>query len=212
MLIRNFYLKDIKEYEDATGNSILSFFDKVTFSNIIELIMLGNKCSETQACNILDDYMAEKEENTMVSAMLEIKEKLLGIGDNDDNTIDEKDKIDISKYNTLTDVYSEFGMELMSVGLSYSEFWSMSTKEMYRVFNSICIKMQNDTNRELNNFYILAAMVGASVWGKLQKEPPKVDIAKKKVDENSDVDPEVLMANAYAKSLVSIHNKRVRKE
>ena len=88
---------------------------------------------------------------------------MIGIGDNNDNDVDDNDKIDITSYNSLTDLYTQFGMELMSVGLSYSEFWDMNTKEMYRVFNSICIKIQNETNRELSNYHTIAEMVGGAV-------------------------------------------------
>ena len=47
MLVRNFNLKDIKEYEDSTGANILSFFDNISFTNLIELVKLGNgKCDD----------------------------------------------------------------------------------------------------------------------------------------------------------------------
>ena len=66
-------------------------------------------------------------------------------------------------------------MQMMQVGLSYSEFWGMNTKEMYRVFDSLTLKMCNDTNRQLQNSYNLAALVGSAVWGKLPKQVPQVD-------------------------------------
>ena len=200
MLIKHFYLKDIKKYEDETGNNILNFFNDIRFSYIIDLVRLGNNyCSEEQACNILDEYL-ENESNSIVSAMLEIKESLIGIGDNNDNDVDDNDKIDITSYNSLTDLYTQFGMELMSVGLSYSEFWSMNTKEMYSVFNSICVKMQNETNRELSNYHTLAAMIGGAVWGKLQKEPPKVNLTQNQEEDNS-----LLIVNELSKI---INNKK----
>lgn len=209
MLIKHFYLKDIKKYEDETGNNILNFFNDIKFSYIIDLVRLGNNyCSEEQACNILDEYL-ENESNSIVSAMLEIKESLIGIGDNNDNDVDDNDKIDITSYNSLTDLYTQFGMELMSVGLSYSEFWDMNTKEMYRVFNSICIKIQNETNRELSNYHTLAAMVGGAVWGKLQKDAPKVDM--RPVNNNKDVDDDIAILNAKLKSFAAAHNKSIEK-
>lgn len=209
MLIKHFYLKDIKKYEDETGNNILNFFNDIRFSYIIDLVRLGNNyCSEEQACNILDEYL-ENESNSIVSAMLEIKESLIGIGDNNDNDVDDNDKIDITSYNSLTDLYTQFGMELMSVGLSYSEFWDMNTKEMYRVFNSICIKIQNETNRELSNYHTLAAMVGGAVWGKLQKDAPKVDM--RPINKDKDVDDDIAILNAKLKSFAAAHNKSIEK-
>ena len=210
MLVKNFYLKDIKQYEDETGNNILSFFNDIKFYNMIDLIRLGNNnCSEEQASNILEKYLVEDDNNSIVSAMLEIKEALLGLGDNNDNDVPDEDKIDITSYNSLTDLYNQFNMQLMSVGLSYSEFWAMNTKEMYRVFNSICIKIQNETNRELSNYHTLAAMVGGAVWGKLQKDAPKVSMTP--VNNNKDVDDDVAILNAKLKSLVNTHNKSIKK-
>ena len=209
MLVKNFYLKDIKKYEDETGKNILSFFDDIKFSNMIDLIRLGNgNCSEEQACDMLDKYLAN-ESNSIVSAMLDIKECLLGIGDNNNNDVPDEDKIDITSYNSLTDLYTHFNMQLMSVGLSYSEFWAMNTKEMYSVFNSICIKIQNETNRELSNYHTLAAMIGGAVWGKLQKDAPKVNMMP--INRDKDVDDDVAIINAKLKSLVNIHNKSIKK-
>ena len=210
MLVKNFYLKDIKKYEDETGNNILSFFNDIKFSNMIDLIRLGNNnCSEEQASEILEDYLAQ-DNNTIISVMLEIKENLIGIGDNNDNDVDDEDKIDITNYSSLTELYMHFNMQLMSVGLSYSEFWAMNTKEMYRVFNSICIKIQNETNRELSNYHTLAAMVGGAVWGKLQKDAPKVNMTP--VNTNKDVDDDVAILNAKLKSFAAAHNKSIKEK
>lgn len=195
MIVRSFNLSDIKRYETDTGNNIISFFDDIKFSNILDLISLGNgNCGVEQASKILDEYL--KTGKTYIDAVLEIKEALIGTGSNDENDeIPENDKIDITKYESLTDLYITFSMQLLSVGLSYQEFWSMTTKEMYKVFNSIAIKMQNETNRELNNYHTLAAMIGGAVWGKLQKEPPRVNIVKDNSEvEDMDVEDAILVA------------------
>ena len=188
-LVRKFYLKDIKEYEDETGNSILKFFNDIKISSFIEFIKLGNNnCEDDIAYRILDDYLSI-EGNTILTAILEIKEKLLGISQtSDDELVDNSDIIDITKFESLTDLYTHFSMQLMSVGLSYSEFWSMNTSEMYSVFNSICIKMQNETNRELSNYHTLAAMIGGAVWGKLQKDAPRVDFTKNNIEEDNSLE------------------------
>lgn len=188
-LVRKFYLKDIKEYEDETGNSILKFFNDIKISNLIELIKLGNNnCEDDVAYRILDYYLSI-EGNTILTAILEIKEKLLGTSEtSDDELVDNNDMIDITKFESLTDLYTHFSMQLMSVGLSYSEFWAMNTSEMYSVFNSICIKMQNETNRELSNYHTLAAMIGGAVWGKLQKDAPRVDFTKNDIEEDNSLE------------------------
>lgn len=211
MLIRCFNLSDIKKYEYTTGNSILSYFNDLKFDNILDLVSLGNNnCGKEAASEILDNYL--KSGKSYMDAVLEIKEALIGKGANNEDDVDEADKVDISKYESLTDLYIYFSMQLLSVGLSYQEFWSMNTKEMYKVFNSIVIKMQNETNRELNNYHTLAAMIGGAVWGKLQKEPPRVQMVK---DENTDVedmDVEDAIMIAKLKSLAINHNKRAEKK
>lgn len=200
MLVRNFNLKDIKEYEDNTGANILNFFNDISFTNLIELVKLGNgKCDDELAYEILDNYLKE-DGNTLLSGLLEIKEKLLGYGSNNEIDENSEDTVDITKYNSLTELYMHFSMQLMSVGLSYSEFWSMNTEEMYSVFNSICVKMQNETNRELSNYHTLAAMIGGAVWGKLQKEPPKVNLTQNQEEDNS-----LLIVNELSKI---INNKK----
>ena len=78
MLVRNFNLKDIKEYEDSTGANILKFFNDISFTNLIEIVKLGNgKCDDELACKIIDNYLSIPD-NTLLSGILEIKEKLLG--------------------------------------------------------------------------------------------------------------------------------------
>lgn len=210
-IVKNYNLIDIKRYEDETGNNILSFFSDIKFNSLIDLVKLGNgNCSEQRASQILDEYLSS--DKTLLDAILEIKEVLLGIGDNDSDETDDSEKMDITKYNSLTDLYIEFSMQLMSVGLAYNEFWSMNTKEMYKVFNSICIKLQNETNRELSNYHTLAAMVGGAVWGKLSKEPPRVDMTNKNNEvDTTELDTEDMMMVAKLKSLTVNHNKEVMK-
>jgi hypothetical protein len=83
----------------------------------------------------------------------------------------------------------------------------MNTKEMYKVFNSIAIKMQNETNRELNNYHTLAAMIGGAVWGKLQKEPPRVQMVKDKNTDVEDMDVDDAILVAKLKSLAGRNKK-----
>ena len=206
MLVRSFNLLDIKNYEYTTGNNILSYFNDIKFDNMLDLISLGNNnCGDEAASEILDNYL--KSGKSYVDAVLEIKEALIGKGANDEDDVDEEDKIDISKYESLTDLYIYFSMQLLSVGLSYQEFWSMNTKEMYKVFNSIAIKMQNETNRELNNYHTLAAMIGGAVWGKLQKEPPRVQMVKDKNTDVEDMDVDDAILVAKLKSLAGRNKK-----
>ena len=194
---------DIKKYEQDSGNNILSFFYNISIDNILDLISLGNGCcSKERASEILDGYL--ENDGTLLDAFIEIKYCLIGVGDNDDED-DNTDKIDITEYDSLTDLYIRYSMELMSVGLGYTEFWDMTTKEMYKVFNSIIVKLQNETNRELSNYHTLAAMVGGAVWGKLDKEPPKVDFG----NINKDLDDKDAIMVAKLQDMAKRHNEKV---
>lgn len=209
MLVRSFNLSDIKKYEESTGNNILQFFSNINIANLLDLVSLGNGyCSVERAAEILDRYFESG--GTIFDAMIEIKNALIGTGDNSkEDDSDNDSKIDISKYESLTDLYINFSMQLMSVGLSYQEFWSMNTKEMYKVFNSIAVKIQNDTNRELSNYHTLAAMVGGAVWGKLQKDPPRISIANKEADGDVEgLSTEEAVMLAKLKSFAASHNKK----
>lgn len=106
--------------------------------------------------------------------------------------------IEVSKYKCATDIFMEIGMNLTSVGMSFSEFWSMNTIEMHKMFKSIITRIKNDTDRELAIGHTMAAMIGQAVWGKLDKEPPKMNIEQyDEDDEDSDMDFET-MKNLHA--------------
>lgn len=174
MLVKRFNLKDIKEYEQDTGISVIELFNDVTDDyNIVELVKLGNvNYDDTKASSAIDEYLDSGK--SYGDAYNEIRECLMG-----KVSLSESDKIDIDKYSSLTEVYTDIGMNLMSVGVSYSEFWGMTTSDMYSVSDSIKIKIQSDMQVQLNMAHVAASMVGAAVWGKLDKEPPKIDLTDK---------------------------------
>lgn len=198
-LIMGYKIKDIKEYEFKTGKNILKMFEQMRFSDALDLISLGNGgCGIEKAADILDNYLKE---HTYIEAIIEIRNALIG----DSGETDGHDKMDITKFNSLTDLYIHFNMQLMSIGLDYNAFWSMTTKEMYKVFDSIKIKMQNDINRDLQNYHTLAAMVGTAVWGKLDKKAPQVNLTDNKYSgdvEGMDPDDAIMVAK-----LKSIFNR-----
>lgn len=171
MLLRCYKLSDIREYEETSRESILDKLRSMRICDILDLISLGNGgCGEYEAGLILDNYL---EDHSLTDVVNEIKSALLG----DTSNVRNDDTIDVSEYDTLTDLYIRYSMELMSVGLGYSDIWGMNTKEIYKVFNSIIVKMENETNRELSNYHTLAAMVGQAVWGKLKRDAPKVKLS-----------------------------------
>jgi len=182
-LAKQYKLTDIKEYEIENNVNIIKFFDECWNDiNLIELIKIGNKnCSDEQASVILDMYL--KEGNTVIDAYMEIKNCLLGDKKDDESV----EYLDVTKYSSITDLYNEMCMQIMALGVGYSEFWGMNTKDIYRVFDSIVIKINADTNRKLQIAHMQAAMIGAAAWGQLSKEPPHVELGYAKEKERDTV-------------------------
>ena len=60
MLVTKYYLSDIRDYEDETGKSVLGLFQEISVSNLITLVMLGNRSvTEKQASTLIDVYLQE---------------------------------------------------------------------------------------------------------------------------------------------------------
>lgn len=190
MLVKNYKLDDIRKYEEETGNNILSYFNEIKFTGLIDLVRLGNNnCSEEEASDIIDAYFSRG--FTYVDAMIEIKEKLLGKGANKSGDEEDSSLMDITGYGSLTQLYETYAWQLMSVGFpSYSEFWDLSTYSLYRVFSSIMIKRENDINQSLSLAHSEAGMIGAAVWGKLKGKPPQVKMAKPVGEQYDNMDEE----------------------
>lgn len=204
--IRSFRLQDIKNYEADTGDSILDYLKELNINSLLKLIKLNRKLDSLEdAGDILDTWLKDC---SIIDIFEDMQDELLGSnpdkdGDNSEDG-DEDDGVQLSKFNTLTDLYIYYCMQLTSIGLSYSDFWMMNTSELFKVFNSIVIKLNNETNRELNNYYTLAALVGSAVWGKLPKEPPQVKIDKQDTSKASNFDT----LTAKLNSLAAIHKNK----
>ena len=113
---------------------------------------------------------------------LELRNVLLGYTVNKCD-IDEEEKEDntgtfedVKQYRFLSDFYMHLCMQLMSLGMSYSEFWSLTTYDMYKAFEAIQQKMVYDYNRHMQGYHMLAGLIGGGVWGKLPKEAPQINM------------------------------------
>jgi len=177
MLVKRFYVKDIKTFEEDSDISIIKLFESYSISNLISLVSLGNgNCSEEHASELIDTYLLN---NDLIDAYSIVKICLLG---NTEQEAENRDTVPANKYNNMTDIYSEMCMQLMSMGVTYSEFWSMTTKDIYKVFDSITTKVIQDTNKQLMIAHEQARMTGLAVWGNLEKDAPKVGAANKEND------------------------------
>jgi len=183
MLVNKCYLKDIKEYEESHDVNILTLFEKITFSNLIQILSVFYKnVPEDELYNIVDNYLMEG--HSLEELIVEIRNNLLGYDvERAEQRIDEDETNaiagsydDIRSYRYLSDFYMHLCMQMLSLGMSYSEFWSLTTKEMYQAFDAIKQKMVLDYNRQMQGYHTLAGLIGGGVWGKLPKEAPQIDL------------------------------------
>ena len=192
MIINKCYLKDIRDYEDKTGKNILSLFENYSISNLLEIMQaMKPELTEDDCIAIIDNHFSNG--GSIDEIFLELRNVLVGyeiIGDGTKDS-DEKQPVEnIENYKTLTDFYIHLSMQLMALGISYSEFWSLTTKEMYQVFNAIQQKSILEFNKQMQGYHILAGLIGGGVWGKLPKEAPHIDI-------NELRDPEEIINTPY---------------
>lgn len=176
-LVKSFNLKDIREYEYTNDRNVLDLFKSFKICNLLELIIIGNNmCSEDDAINKLDTYLENG--GSVLDAFLDIKEELTGKRKNEDSDTENSELIDISKYESLTELYDEYCAMLMKENFGYSEFWDLSTRNLFRIFETLSIKRQNEINQSLSLAHAQAAMFGQAMAGKLKRKPPQVKLTE----------------------------------
>ena len=176
-LVNRFYIRDIREYEQENNVNIIKYFEDVfDIYNLIELIKLGNKTGTLEAVNLLYDYLKEGE-NDLETAYIEIRDTLLG------KPVEQGDEGNLQavEFNSLTDLFNELCKQAMSIGLTYSEFWSMDTKEMYQVVEGIQERKIDQYNEKMADMHTMTCMIGAMLCGKLDKNPPQIDNPNKTI-------------------------------
>lgn len=172
MLVEKYYVKEIREYEEMTGISVISILKGQDFDGLVDLIRLGlpSKPTKDKCYDLLDSYLLQGHD--LIDVFEEVRQCLFG----DPVDEDEEEGINLNEFEYLTDAYNKMCFDIMSVGISYNEFWNFSTRDMYDAFNACTQKIENDINRQLSLAYNSAALIGASVWGKLPKKIPQVDL------------------------------------
>ena len=205
MLVSSFKLIDIRNYETNNNISLFDYFSNLSIHVTIDLVALSLNLSTEEASEILDNYLYY---HPYLEVVQEIRECILGNKGGEGNQDTNSTKLDTSEFKTVTDLYIYYCMQLMSVGMSYGDFWSMNTKELFRVFNAILLKVENEANRQLNAYHTLAALVGSAVWGKLPKDVPKVEITEqgKKTREDEEIELLAIKLKAFANR----HNQKIK--
>lgn len=175
------YIKRIKEYEHTNNKNILELFSSISINNLLELFNAFYNWDEEKSCEFLDNSFEKG--IGLYEIYIELKNALLGYKDINNEScreVDEEDeeREDLTQYKYLSDWYLKVGTQLMSMGLTYTEFWNLSTAEMYTVYEAFQTKYINDINKQIELDYIAASMQAAAVWGKPLSEAPKISLKK----------------------------------
>lgn len=181
MLPNKCYLKDIKEWEEKHQINVLSLFEVNTLENLMLILSIFYKdMPEDDLYQMIDSLFNSG--YGILDLYIELRNVLLGYTVNKcDNDEEEKEDNtgtfeDVRQYRFLSDFYMHLCMQLMSLGMSYSEFWSLTTCDMYKAFDAIQQKMVYDYNRQMQGYHMLAGLIGGGVWGKLPKEAPQINM------------------------------------
>lgn len=168
-IIKEFVINDILQYEMNNDINILEELQCCNISIIIDLIMIGNKCSYEDALNILDIELRNRE---ITNICEEIAYSLLGKeqDDNNDEYVENSENLSIS--DILHNYYNE--LQIVDDKLTITEFISMSTKFMFKYSEGIKQRYIYEKNKKYRDEYDSAAMILSGLAGKL-KECPQLD-------------------------------------
>lgn len=167
-LTKEFKVKDILNYELENDLSIIEELQNGSLFILLDLIKLGNHCSDEEAETILDKALNEM-------SLAEVVENLAYelIGKKPDQN---EEVIDSKNVSTYSDILESFYSEIQTVDerLSLNEFMDMSTRYMYRYADGLKKRYINNKNREMQSQYTNVAMFMGALAGKL-KECPVLD-------------------------------------
>ena len=211
-MIKSFNIKYLKQYEYDNNVNILKIVNTVNFYNAITLIKLNYNCSEEEAGGLLDTYLNTNNSNKLVDIFEQSGKQLFGFSDKQQDEYTEDNKIKLDIFSSLTELYSRFALDMMENGIAYSEFWEMNTDEMFSLTDVLMIKAERELNKELTMQYTQAALMAKAMAGKLDKEPPRVDIAKDKITQEIKEQAEYNRNRAFMEALMEANNRKYIKE
>lgn len=167
LIVKDFVIRDILDYEDTEGISIIDELEQGELFILVDLIQMSIKCSEEDANDILSKALNE-------SSLPEIIEKVVDslIGrraEKSEETVNKKE------YKNFSDILLDFYTQIQIVDtLSYSDFMHMTTRQLYRYADGLQARYINNKNQELQSQFNNVAMLLGAVTGKL-KECPQLD-------------------------------------
>lgn len=173
MIVTRVYMRDVRLYEENNNINILKLFESVSVENIITCLKLFNHIDENEACDLLDKYMESDGIGYVYNALINA---FIGYDYTEDKNDGDDDSIDLTKFNYMYEYYDTLCMQLMALGLSYSEFWNLSTREVYSTSKALQQKIVIDYNMASRLQYQQACLTASAFVGKLPKEAPHISV------------------------------------
>lgn len=169
MIAKEFIINDIINYESINDINILSELECGETYIIVDLIMLGNKCTYEEAEDIFNKSL---ETMSIEDIIKDIAICLVGSEQNK-----QEKTVDRNNYKNFSSILMEFFEQLQIVdnNITYSEFMGMSTRMLYRYADGIQKRYINNRNAEYRESFENAAILLGALCGKI-KEPPKINI------------------------------------
>lgn len=176
LVVKEFIIKDIISYETLNDVNILEELEQGELYIILDLIMMGNKCSYEEAECIFRQALESSDLSEIVN---NIAECLVG-----EQTDDKEQTVDRDKYKNFSSILLDFFEQLQIVDstISYSDFMNMSTQMMYKYANGVQKRYINERNVAYRESFENAVILLGALSGKV-KEPPQIsekDINKTK--------------------------------
>lgn len=172
-------MRDVRLYEENNNINILKLFESISVENIITCLKLFNHIDENEACDLLDKYMESDGIGYVYNALINA---FMGYDytedkkDKNDKNDEDDDSVDLNKFNYMYEYYDKLCMQLMALGLSYSEFWNLSTREVYSTSKALQQKIVIDYNMASRLQYQQACLTASAFVGKLPKEAPHISM------------------------------------
>ena len=163
MIVDEFIIKDIIDYELVNDRDLLGELAACNFDVAADLIMLGKKCSEDEAYEILEDCLNKYGfEQTFEYLAYD----LIGRKPEDD-----KDDHNVTEYKTFSEVLENFCNELRVIdcNLGLSDFWGMSTRYMYKYSDGLKDRYIFNLNKQAQEQFLNAETFLGLLFGKLKK-------------------------------------------
>lgn len=164
-LCKGFIIKDILDYESLEDINIFEELQALNVGVVLDLIKIGNNCTEEEADEIFSDNV---EKYGLAEVVIELFKEIVG-REPDENS----DTVDKNSFSSFSDLLGQFFNEMQTVDekLSITEFWSMNTKFMYEYADGIQQRYIFNKNKEMQSQYNNVAMFMSALSGKLKECP-----------------------------------------